>query len=231
VRSNVEAQMMAVIDTVPELADRVRAGQRAERIYGATQLPSFLRKPYGPGWALVGDVGCHKDPARALSICDALRDAELLAASLTEAFSGARSEQDSLGGYQQRRNAATMEDYEANIRAALFTPLAPQILETRAAARDDPHAMTSSAWPGKEGSRGRRPPPGSTKLVAIAGGLATAIASSAGAVSSRLSRPRPSPPATGRTGSRSARTDSACNLTRARSGGRMDARRRGLKWI
>lgn len=151
VRRDVEAQMMAVIDTVPELADRVRAGQRAERIYGASQLPNFLRKPYGPGWALVGDAGCHKDPVRALGICDALRDAELLAAALTESLSGASSEDDAFSGYEGRRNAATLDEYEANIRAALFTPLAPQILEARAAARDDPHAMAQFclAWEGR----------------------------------------------------------------------------------
>ena len=46
--------------------ERVRAGRRAERFYGATDLRNFLRKPYGPGWALVGDAGCHKDPYLAL---------------------------------------------------------------------------------------------------------------------------------------------------------------------
>ena len=157
VRADPEAQMMAVIDTVPELAERVRAGQRAERICGATQLPNFLRKPYGPGWALVGDAGCHKDPVRALGICDALRDAELLAAALTDAVSGAGSEEGALSGYESRRNEATMDEYEANIRAALFTPLAPQILEARAAARDDPQAMAQFclAW---EGRIPQRPP-------------------------------------------------------------------------
>jgi flavin-dependent dehydrogenase len=157
VRADPEAQMMAVIDTVPALVERVRAGQRAERIYGATQLPNFLRKPYGHGWALVGDAGCHKDPVRALGICDALRDAELLAAALMDTLSGARSEEAALTGYESRRNEATMDDYEANIRAALFTPLAPQILEARAAARDDPQAMAQFclAW---EGRIPQRPP-------------------------------------------------------------------------
>lgn len=158
VRPDAEAQMMTVIDTVPELADRVRAGRRVERIYGATQLPNFLRRPYGPGWALVGDAGCHKDPVRALGICDALRDAEFLAGSLTESLSGARSEEHALSEYEGRRNAATMDEYEANIRAAMFTPLAPQILEARAAARGDPQAMAQFclAW---EGRISQRTPP------------------------------------------------------------------------
>ena len=35
--------------------------------------------PAGPGWALVGDAGYHKDPITAQGMLDAFRDAELLA--------------------------------------------------------------------------------------------------------------------------------------------------------
>jgi len=151
VRPDIEAQMMAVVDRVPDLSQRVRSGRREERIYGAAQLPNFLRKPYGPGWALVGDAGCHKDPARALGICDALRDAELLADSLTASLSGERAEAEALGEYERRRNEATMDDYEANLRAARFSPPAPEILQARAAARGNPHAMAQFclAWEGR----------------------------------------------------------------------------------
>jgi flavin-dependent dehydrogenase len=56
---------------------------REERFYGATDLPNFYRKPYGEGWALVGDAGCHKDPYMALGISDA-------AAEFRQNLSGAR---------------------------------------------------------------------------------------------------------------------------------------------
>ena len=78
VQADLERQFISVIDLVPDLAERVRAGQRAEKFSGAANLPNFMRRPYGPGWALVGDAGCHKDPYLALGICDAFRDAELL---------------------------------------------------------------------------------------------------------------------------------------------------------
>ena len=44
-----------------------------------------------------------------------------------------------------------MDDYEANLRAARFSPPAPEILQARAAARDDPHAMAQFclAWEGR----------------------------------------------------------------------------------
>jgi flavin-dependent dehydrogenase len=151
VRPDIEAQMMAVVDRVPDLSQRIRSGRREERIYGAAQLPNFLRKPYGPGWALVGDAGCHKDPARALGICDALRDAELLADALTASLSGGSAEAQALSEYERRRNQATMNEYEANLLAARFDPPAPEILQARAAARDDPQAMAQFclAWEGR----------------------------------------------------------------------------------
>ena len=151
VRSDIEAQMMAVVDGVPQLSQRIRSGRRAERIYGAAQLPNFLRKPHGAGWALVGDAGSHKDPVRALGICDALRDAELLADSLTASLSGELAEAAALSGYERRRNEATMDDYQANLRAARFSPPAPEIFQARAATRDDPEAMAQFclAWEGR----------------------------------------------------------------------------------
>ena len=41
-----------------------------------------------------------------------------------------------------------MDEYEANVRAARFAPLPPEVLEARAAARDDAHAMAQFclAW-------------------------------------------------------------------------------------
>jgi flavin-dependent dehydrogenase len=42
-------------------------------------LPARLRRPSGPGWALVGDAGWWKDPLSTYGITDAFRDAELLA--------------------------------------------------------------------------------------------------------------------------------------------------------
>ena len=42
-------------------------------------MPNFFRKPFGPGWALVGDAGYNKDFITAQGINDAFRDAELCA--------------------------------------------------------------------------------------------------------------------------------------------------------
>jgi flavin-dependent dehydrogenase len=141
VRADIEGQFMAALDRVPELAGRVRAGRREERFYGATDLPNFLRKPHGPGWALVGDAGCHKDPFLALGVCDALRDAELLAEALDDGFAGRHPLDAALVDYERRRNEATLPDYHQNLALARFEPLPPDFARLRLALRGNQEAI------------------------------------------------------------------------------------------
>jgi flavin-dependent dehydrogenase len=140
VRADIERQFLAALDGVPTLADRVRAGRRADRFYGATDLRNFLRTPHGPGWALVGDAGCHKDPYLALGICDALRDAELLAEAIDDGLTGRRPMADALADYERRRNEATLPEYRVNLERARFTPLPPQQRALRAALAENAEA-------------------------------------------------------------------------------------------
>jgi 2-polyprenyl-6-methoxyphenol hydroxylase-like FAD-dependent oxidoreductase len=140
VRARIEEEFMEAVERVPELAERVRSGRREERFYGASDVPNFIRKPQGPGWALVGDAGCHKDPYLALGMCDAFRDAELLAEALEEGLSGRRSLEAAMARYEVRRNEATLPDYEENLRLARSEPLPPEVLALRAALRGNQHA-------------------------------------------------------------------------------------------
>jgi flavin-dependent dehydrogenase len=140
VRADSEGELLAAVDLVPELAERVRAGRREERVYGAAQLPNFLRQPGGPGWALVGDAGCHKDPYLALGVCDAFRDAELLAGAIGEVLSGGRPEDEALAEYERLRNEATLPDYQANLWQAQFKPLPAELFELRASVRGSQEA-------------------------------------------------------------------------------------------
>ena len=141
VRADIERQFLAALDGVPPLGDRVRAGRRADRFYGATDLRNFLRKPFGAGWALVGDAGCHKDPYLALGIADAFRDAELLANAVHEGLSGRRDLKDSLAEYERQRNEATMPDYRMNLERARFTPISPTERMLRSVLHGNAEAM------------------------------------------------------------------------------------------
>ena len=142
IRRDIEGSFMQALEVVPQFAERVRAGHREEGFYGASDLPNFYRKPYGPGWALVGDAGLHKDPYFALGICDALRDVEFLASAIGEGLVGKLTMHEALARYEKRRNEASALDYEENLAAARFTPSPPELLDIRAAVRKRPEEAT-----------------------------------------------------------------------------------------
>jgi 2-polyprenyl-6-methoxyphenol hydroxylase-like FAD-dependent oxidoreductase len=112
VRTDIEGHFLKALDFAPGLAERIRNGKRTEPFRGTADLPNFYRKPYGPGWALVGDAGYHKDPITAYGITDAFRDADLLAEAIDEGLSGRRPVVESLEKYELRRNEESMPFYE-----------------------------------------------------------------------------------------------------------------------
>jgi flavin-dependent dehydrogenase len=82
-RRDLDANYLRFIDeSAPDLATRLSAASRTSPVRGTPGLPGFLRRPYGPGWMLVGDAGCTADPASAHGITAALRDAELAAIAI-----------------------------------------------------------------------------------------------------------------------------------------------------
>jgi flavin-dependent dehydrogenase len=108
-----EESFFEVVDEVaPNLAARLRAGKREERWYGAA-IDGFFRKPFGEGWALVGDAGYKKDPCTAAGITDAFRDTELLAEAIDEGLAGERPLEHAMADYERRRNAIAMPIYES----------------------------------------------------------------------------------------------------------------------
>ncbi len=79
-RKNTEAAMVNVLNRLdPELAASVMRATPQGPIRSWPGVRGQFRKPFGPGWALVGDAGYFKDPFAAHGISDAFRDAELLA--------------------------------------------------------------------------------------------------------------------------------------------------------
>jgi 2-polyprenyl-6-methoxyphenol hydroxylase-like FAD-dependent oxidoreductase len=118
-RRDPEAGLLAALDLAGDLGKRVREGRRAERLRGTPDLPNFFRKPYGPGWALVGDAGYVLDPITAQGISDALRDAELLADAITADSPGAMAHYQR---YQAERDRAALPMYDFTLRLAAFGP-------------------------------------------------------------------------------------------------------------
>ena len=128
-RDNLEKSFFATFDEVPSMGERLRAGTREERFHGTGDLPNFFRRPWGAGWALVGDAGYHKDPIMAQGISDAFRDAELLAAAVHDGLAGTRPMDEALAGYEQQRNEATMPTYVLNSQFASQEPPPEPLVE------------------------------------------------------------------------------------------------------
>ena len=122
VRADVERSFHDALALAPALAERLATGERADRFYGIGDLPFYYRKPYGPGWALVGDAGYHKDPITAQGITDAFRDAELLADALGAGFTVVGPLHAALAEYERIRNEETRGLYELTYEFASLAP-------------------------------------------------------------------------------------------------------------
>ncbi len=121
-RSDIEGNYLKTLELAPNLAERVHEGKREAHFLGTADLPNFFRRPYGPGWALVGDAGYHKDPNLAQGISDAFRDAELLVEAIDDGFSGRRPMEDAMADYERHRNDAAMPGYELDCQFASLEP-------------------------------------------------------------------------------------------------------------
>src|SRR5262245_28749089 len=143
-RKDIEGNFLATLGIVPEFAARFRASTRETRFVGQS-LANFMRKPFGAGWALVGDAGYTKDFITALGISDAFRDAELCATAVDEALSGARPFEVAMADYQSERDRRSLPFYELTIQLAPLDPLAEELERLLAATQGNQDAMDQFA--------------------------------------------------------------------------------------
>ena len=123
-KKDIEGNYMKTVDLAPALAEQVRAARREERFVG-TSVPNYFRRPFGSGWALVGDAGYNKDFITAMGITDAFRDAELCVGALDQALSGARAFDEAMADYQATRDRHVLPMYEFTAMLASLEPPPP----------------------------------------------------------------------------------------------------------
>lgn len=137
VRSDIAGNYARTLAGVaPELADQLGDARREERWIG-TAIPSFFRRPHGPGWALVGDAGYVLDPCTAQGITDAFAHAELVAEAVHDGLTGRRDLAGALADYEQERNAAVLPMYEFTYAQAGLEPPPPEVEGLLTAMRGD----------------------------------------------------------------------------------------------
>jgi menaquinone-9 beta-reductase len=121
-RFDLEASFHQVLREVePAAADRVAAGILTSPLRGFAGVPGYLRRPHGPGWALVGDAGYFKDPGTAHGLSDALRDAELLATAIHAGLAGEAPMDRSLAEYEATRDSLSITFADVTDRIASLT--------------------------------------------------------------------------------------------------------------
>jgi flavin-dependent dehydrogenase len=116
-RKDVEGNYLKALDRVPHIAEQVKGGER-ERFMGTADQPNYFRKPYGPGWALTGDAGYHRDFLTGLGINDAFLQAELLADALHKTWSGAATFDEALAEFQKLRDDFVKPCYDVTTTMA-----------------------------------------------------------------------------------------------------------------
>lgn len=125
-RTDASRHYLAMFDLAPAFADRLRKARRVSRIVGGA-VPNYFRKPYGPGWALVGDAGYNKDFITAQGMQDAFRDAELCARAILDGLGGRRPLEEAMAHYQTARDQAAEGIYELTTELATLEPPSPQM--------------------------------------------------------------------------------------------------------
>jgi 2-polyprenyl-6-methoxyphenol hydroxylase-like FAD-dependent oxidoreductase len=139
-KADVEGNYRKTLELAPEFAARVRAAKREARFAGGA-VANYFRKPFGPGWALVGDAGYNKDPITAQGITDAFYDAERCTDALVDVFERGRPFDEAMANWQRTRDEHAMPMYEFTTNLASLEPPPPEMQQLLAAVGGNQAAM------------------------------------------------------------------------------------------
>ena len=132
-RSDPQGQYDNLIRGLYGMSTRMRDAVIDGKLIGVRGIDNYFRKPFGPGWALVGDAGYLKDPSTGTGIGDALQQSIWLADALHDCFQGA-SWDERMAEFQQTRDRVMMPGYQSTIDfTQMRDPAVPQIAMVKAA--------------------------------------------------------------------------------------------------
>ncbi|MBO8162718.1 MAG: NAD(P)/FAD-dependent oxidoreductase [Brevibacillus sp.] len=109
------------IDQLKTLRPRLQNAQIVGKIRGVRRLVSYIRQPFGRGWALVGDAAAHLHPVAGVGIDNAVCSAWYLADELDQYMQGYKTWQHAMESYQQRRDERILPQYEASLKTLART--------------------------------------------------------------------------------------------------------------
>ncbi|MBF6358024.1 NAD(P)/FAD-dependent oxidoreductase [Nocardia higoensis] len=122
-RADPDAGVQEVVEQIdPELGTLLREkGTRVEPFRPMLYPDNYRRQSFGPGWALVGDAGYHKDPFTGWGITDAFKYGQLLADLADQGLSGDRPMEEALAEYQRERDAQSASTFELTLSISELT--------------------------------------------------------------------------------------------------------------
>ncbi|WP_155372913.1 FAD-dependent oxidoreductase [Catellatospora vulcania] len=112
------AYLRSVEVNAPALFAQMRAGEQVERLRGTGDQQNFFRQAAGPGWALVGDAGHHKDSITARGIGDAFLQADLLTGHVGDRLGDEEHLAQALASYAEERDRLLTDSYRATLLVA-----------------------------------------------------------------------------------------------------------------
>jgi 2-polyprenyl-6-methoxyphenol hydroxylase-like FAD-dependent oxidoreductase len=139
-KADVEANFLKTLELAPGFAARVATATREAPFLGGA-VPGWFRKPYGDGWALVGDSGYNKDPLTAQGITDAFLDAERCTHAIDQWLGQGSSYDDAMGRWHTERDAKAMPIYEFTAQLATLELPPPEMQQLLGAIHGNQEAM------------------------------------------------------------------------------------------
>ncbi|MEU8891939.1 NAD(P)/FAD-dependent oxidoreductase [Streptomyces sp. NPDC048442] len=112
------AYMEGVRINAPGIYEQLQSADRLERLRGTGEQRNYFRRAAGPGWALVGDAGHHKDSLTARGIGDAFLQSELLVELTASVLHDPERLTSALGTFGTRRDEQLMEAYQGALMVA-----------------------------------------------------------------------------------------------------------------
>lgn len=138
VRRDADAAYLTQIrTTAPDLWARMAGKRQVERLRGTGDQRNFFRRAAGPGWALVGDAGHHKDSITARGISDAFFQAESLVRHIGDGLADPGRLATALDAYAADRDRTLTGGFEATLSVAQLEVHEERLSLLRAVRQDE----------------------------------------------------------------------------------------------
>ncbi|MET8727419.1 NAD(P)/FAD-dependent oxidoreductase [Streptomyces parvus] len=134
-----EAYLENIRDNAPHLHAQLEGAEQVERLYGTGDQQNFFRQAWGPGWALIGDAGHHKDSLTARGISDAFAQAQMLVDRVGTTLDSEEALDLALKSFAEERDQTFMENYQATLLVAEASARDKRRMLLRAVASDPDH--------------------------------------------------------------------------------------------